>query len=168
MAAPRGGKRAGAGRPRKVVTHEAPIKRAEKKFADRLPELADNVLSLAAGGHETYVLTFEPAGTVIVDDTEVVETEKGAISLKIKRLAFPDKKPDELVLVRKVISIAAPNLAANVYGLDRIMGRATERQEIAGPDGGAIPVAIESVIERIYGEPPPANGAANGAGETDE
>jgi len=164
MATQRGGKRAGAGRPRKADTHERPIKAAEKKFADKLPQLADNVLALAAGGQLSETLVYEPAGMVTVDDTEVVETEKGAISVKIKRLVFPDMDADELVLVRKTVSVAAPNLQASVYAMNRIMGTPTERQELSGPDGAAIPVTIESAIDRIYSEPPPED-ETNGDGE---
>lgn len=44
-----GGKRLGAGRPRKREKHAGQVAKAEKKIADRLPELVDNLLVLADG-----------------------------------------------------------------------------------------------------------------------
>lgn len=47
-----------------------------------------------------------------------------------------------------------PNYKALAYLIDRIMGKATERQEISGPDGGNIeisPFLLEG-LERVYGK----------------
>jgi hypothetical protein len=46
---PRGGKREGAGRKPKREKYSGPINKAEKRIADRLPELLDNMFALAAG-----------------------------------------------------------------------------------------------------------------------
>ena len=48
MAGP-GGRRPGAGRPSKRTKHAGAITKAEKRIADRLPELIDNMLELAGG-----------------------------------------------------------------------------------------------------------------------
>lgn len=45
----RGGARPGAGRPATRVKHARPIAQAEKRIADRLPEVADAMLELALG-----------------------------------------------------------------------------------------------------------------------
>lgn len=149
---PRGGKRAGAGRKPNNERFARPIAAAEKKLGDQLPALAENILALAHGGFPVVSEIWEPAGLVTVDDTEVVETDGKAFSVKIKRLAFPGKNADELVLIKRTVSTAAPSLAANQYALDRIMGRPTEHQELSGPDGGAIPLSVEGAIERVYGD----------------
>jgi hypothetical protein len=44
-----GGSRPGSGRKPKADKHKGAIARAEKRFADRLPELADKVLELSYG-----------------------------------------------------------------------------------------------------------------------
>lgn len=44
-----GGARPGAGRPQKREKHAGPIARAEKRIADRLPEVVDRLLELANG-----------------------------------------------------------------------------------------------------------------------
>lgn len=44
-----GGARPGAGRPRTREKHARPIALAEKRIADRLPEIADAMLELALG-----------------------------------------------------------------------------------------------------------------------
>lgn len=48
MAGP-GGARPGAGRPRTRVKHAGAITRAEKKIADRLPDIVDKLLELVEG-----------------------------------------------------------------------------------------------------------------------
>jgi hypothetical protein len=45
----RGGARPGAGRKPKAEKFKLPIARAERRIADRLPELIDNLFALAAG-----------------------------------------------------------------------------------------------------------------------
>jgi hypothetical protein len=44
-----GGTRLGAGRPRKREKHAGQVAKAEKKIADRLPEIIDNLFVLAEG-----------------------------------------------------------------------------------------------------------------------
>jgi hypothetical protein len=146
-----GGKRAGAGRPAKPK-HQAVIERAEKRIADRLPEILDNLFHLATGGYERIEEEWEPAGTVIVDGSEIVETERGPRAVKVKRSAYPDRPADELVLVRRRVSIADKDRAANTYLADRILGRPTERQELSTPEGGAIRVKHD--LEELRGLPP--------------
>lgn len=51
-------------------------------------------------------------------------------------------------------SYAEPDRAANQYLIDRIAGKPTERREVTGPEGAAIPISIEAAIAKIYGETP--------------
>ncbi len=46
----RGGKRPNAGRKRTAEKYESAIQQAEKRIADRLPELIDGIFDLARGG----------------------------------------------------------------------------------------------------------------------
>lgn len=122
----KGGARPGAGRPRKRDVHGTAIVRAEKQIRDRLPELVDNMFRLAMGGYERVEEQWAPAGSVLVG------TGESAYRL------YPDKPDDELVLVKRLVSIADKDRAANTYLIDRIMGKPTERKEISGPDSGPI------------------------------
>jgi hypothetical protein len=49
MANGNGGARPGAGRPRKAEKYAVPVRKAEKRILDRLPQLVDNLLLLADG-----------------------------------------------------------------------------------------------------------------------
>lgn len=123
---PSGGARAGAGRKPKGETFARPIARAEKRVADKLPDLIDNLFRLADGGFELGADTLEPAGSITVG------------SGKDQSLAFPDMDPATLVVVSQTRSIAAPDRAANIYLVDRILGKPTERQEVTGKDGAGL------------------------------
>lgn len=118
------------GRPRKSDKYAAPVSKAEKKIADRLPELIDNMLRLASGGYERVEETWAPAGSLYVG------SGKDAMPM------YPDLPPDQLVLVKRTVSIADKDRAANQYLIDRIMGKPTERQEVTGPEGGAVEVVF--------------------------
>ena len=128
-----GGARPGSGRKRKADKYERKINAAEKKIADRLPELVDNLLILASGGYERVKEKWEPAGTVYIGSGED------------KFKAFPDKDDDELVLVERSREVADRDRAANVYLLDRIIGKPTTRQELVDEEGETVPFAIVRV-----------------------
>ena len=124
MANGHGGARRGAGRPRKAEKFAAPIAAAEDQIVDRLPRLVANQLKLANGGWWEEEVELQPAGLV-----EVGQGEN-------RCLAYPEKDPDELVVVRKKRRKAAPDRKANEYLIDRILGRPTQALEIdADPDG---------------------------------
>jgi hypothetical protein len=44
-----------------------------------------------------------------------------------------------------------PDLKAIVYLMDRIMGKPTERKEVSGPGGDAIPFTVEQALAKVYG-----------------
>lgn len=118
---PSGGARPNAGRKLKTDKFKQPIAKAEKRIADRLPELIDNMFHLAMGGYERVEEQYAPAGSLYVGS--------GAHT----RLMYPDKDPDELVLVKRTVSIADKDRTANQYLIDRIMGKPTERREHSFP-----------------------------------
>ena len=116
----------GPGRRPKAQKLARPIARAEKQIADQLPALIENMLYLAHGGYERIEEEWQPAGLVYVGSGEFA------------RRAFPELPPDEPVLVKRKRSIADKDRQANEYLINRILGKPTERQEIAGADGGPI------------------------------
>lgn len=123
-----GGARPGAGRKAKAEKFKQPIARAEKRIADGLPQLIDNMLMLANGGYERVEEEWQPAGLIYIGSGEFA------------RRAFPELEPDKLVLVKRKRSVADRDRAANEYLINRILGKPTERQEVSGPNSGPIPV----------------------------
>lgn len=115
-----GGARAGAGRKRKDVKHETAIAQAENRIVDRLPHIIDNMFYLAMGGYERVEEQYAPAGSLYIGSGEFVER------------MYPDKPRDELVLIKRTVSIADKDRAANVYLIDRIMGKPTQQTELTG------------------------------------
>lgn len=110
-----GGARPGAGRKAKAEKFKQPIAKAEKRIADRLPSLIDNMLILANGGYERVEEQWARADSLYIGS--------GADA---KRM-YPEAEDDELVLVKRTVSIADRDRQANQYLIDRIMGKATQR-----------------------------------------
>lgn len=126
MANGHGGARPGAGRKAKAEKYAAQIAAAEDQIADRLPRLIGNLLKLADGGFEVVENHYAPAGTVTVGSGEYLT------------LVYPDKLADELVLIKRVKSRAAPDRAANIDLINRILGKPTTQVEVSGEDGGPL------------------------------
>ena len=129
----------GPGRPKKADKFAAPVARAEKQIADKLPSLIENMLHLANGGYERVEEQWAPAGSLYIG------SGKDATAM------YPDKDPDELVLIKRTVSIADKDRAANQYLIDRIMGKPVDRKEVSGPDGGPVPVEFYS-YDAVAGE----------------
>lgn len=121
-----GGARPGAGRPRKAEKYAAPIAAAEDRIADRLPQLLSNMLKLANGGWEQVEEEWAPA--------RLVEIGQG----ESRTLAYPEKDPDELVLIKRTRKRAAPDRAANIDLINRLLGKPTTRVEVRDEDGGPL------------------------------
>src|SRR5262245_57535608 len=101
----------GPGRPKKVDKYAGAIARAEKKIADRLPQLIENMFVLADGGYERVEEQWAPAGSLWVGSGDSL------------RRMYPDRDPAELVLVKRTISTADRDRQANEYLINRIMGK---------------------------------------------
>lgn len=125
-----GGKRAGAGRPRKAERYAPAIAAAEDAIADQLPKLLKNMVKLANGGFYEDEIEYQPAGLVTTGAGE------------FERCVYPDKPVDELVVVKKRRRRAAPDRKANEYLIDRILGRPTQAVELSGEDGGPIAIRL--------------------------
>jgi hypothetical protein len=158
MANGHGGVRQGAGRKAKAEAYAGAITAAERRIADRLPRLLDNLEYLADGGYEEVAQTFEPAGLVFVEAP--VRDRKGVIlldamgrPLMARQRAFPDLPPEQLVCVRRVVTVAAPDRAANIYLVDRILGKPVAAVEVAAElnPGEAMLAAFGATVARIYG-----------------
>lgn len=121
-----GGARPGAGRPRKADKYAGQIAAAEDQIADKLPKLIANLLKLANGGFKEVQEEWQPAGLVTTGSGEY------------ETLVFPEKPADELVRVKRTVSVAAPDRAANTYLIDRILGKPTQRTELTGEDGSPL------------------------------
>lgn len=118
MAGINGGARPRAGRKRKATKYELAVTEAEDKIVDHLPAILDNLIKLANGGYERVVEDWQPAGLVTIGSGEHWS------------LAYPDKDPDELVMVKRSVSVADKDRAANQYLVDRILGKPTQKQDI--------------------------------------
>jgi hypothetical protein len=144
-----GGARANAGRKKKADRFASEIAQAERRVADRLPQLIDNLMLLADGGWEQVTETLEPAGLIQI--TKEVITSDGTVS--VRELAFPELPPEQLVVVRRTRATAAPNLRANEYLVDRILGRpvAAVEAEVEVNAGEELRSAFAAAVSKIYG-----------------
>jgi hypothetical protein len=118
----------GGPRKRPTETHGDMISLAESWLAARIPKFLTNLETLANGGYERVEEQYAPAGSLYVG------------SGKEPSPMYPDKDPDELVLVKRTVIIADKDRLANEYLLNRIMGKPTERTELTGGNGGPLVV----------------------------
>jgi hypothetical protein len=136
------GQPGGPGRRPKSIKFARPIARAEKQIADHLPELIDNLFVLANGGYERVEEEWQPAGLVYVGSGEFA------------RRAFPELEPDVLVMVKRKSSIADKDRQANEYLVNRILGKPTERAEVA--QSGDLTIKVQYGSDRSSEEAAPA------------
>ncbi|AIE83524.1 hypothetical protein [Fimbriimonas ginsengisoli] len=144
---PRGGKREGAGRKSKDELYGRKVRIAENKISDRLPTIRED-LEIIAHGAEQVEEEWVEACTVTVDD---VRQMAGGQFAKIKRPAFPDAKPGELVMIRRKIIKLPPDYRANAYLFDRVGGKPTEKVEVDTPAESPLVAAFGTAIAKIYG-----------------
>lgn len=132
----RGGARPGAGRKKRSVKHAGPVATAEQRIADQLPQLIDNMMTLAHGGYQRVEEEWTPNpldGDADGDD--------------LPATAQP------LVLTKRKVSVAEPDRTANQYLIDRILGRPRQSVEVGGNGRRPIPITIEALISQVYGDP---------------
>ena len=134
-----GGKRPGAGRPRKAVAHATPIAAAERRLCDHLPELIDNMLKLACGGYQVIEEKFERR--------RPAREDRGLDDMLSEMGVGVDEPPaDEMILIERTVKTAHPDRAANQYLIDRVMGKAAQpiQHEYAGLSDEDLIAAITS------------------------
>ncbi|HEU4322114.1 MAG TPA: hypothetical protein VFS21_03105 [Roseiflexaceae bacterium] len=133
-----GGRRAGAGRPRNTAKYATQIESATDQIVASLPDHIAMLELLAQGNLEVVHEVWELAGLITVDDVEI---DKDGRVIKVKRLAFPEKRPDEWVLIQKRVVRNGPSETALIYLVDRAMGKPAVAIEadvgIRAPDIGA-------------------------------
>ena len=105
----KGGARPGAGRKPKAERYESQIRKAEKRVADHLPRLIENLIQLADG--------------VMTEEVNILTGTRGVYT-------------------------HPPDLRANQYLIDRIMGKPIDRKEFSGPDQGPIPLDVSPIDYR--------------------
>jgi hypothetical protein len=139
-----GGARPGSGRKPKEEKHQSAISEAEQRCADRLPIIIGNLEQLADGGVQESEGKYQAAGTIFYED--LVPQGDGR-SLKIKKLVFPEKDPEEMVLVEKKIREFGPNVKANEYLANRAMGTPATGDDIKIQE--QVDAEIETVVSSL-------------------
>lgn len=120
------------GRPSKATKHASEIAAAEQQIVDKLPKVVDALLRLGLGGFKQVDEEWQPAG--------LVTTGSGEFEMPL----FGDKPPHELVLVKRKVSVAAPDRAALVALIDRILGKPGAKVEFGDPDDdGTVRIIVE-------------------------
>lgn len=122
-----------------------------------VPQCITNLKRLADGGYERVTQTFELAVHLtredVVRDKDGNPTFDSRGNIVIARQpVYPDAQAGDLVVTKRVVEVADGDRAANEYLINRRLGKPKQAVEVSGPDGGAIPVSIESAIAKIYGE----------------
>jgi hypothetical protein len=122
MAGKNGGARPRAGRKPKATKYELNVTQAEDKIVDHLPQILDNLLKLANGGFEVVENKWIPRSAFSLGDLLSGVNSEDAEKAKLK--------PDERVLAESKTYFALPDRAANIYLIDRILGKPTQKQDI--------------------------------------
>jgi len=100
----------------------------EDKIKDHLPELFEHLLGLARGGGEERHIKRAPAATITKREWE--RKPDGSI-IERQVPVYPDKDPDELVVVEEVTEIFGKDRYANMYLMNRILGTTVGRADAA-------------------------------------
>jgi hypothetical protein len=139
----RGGARPGAGRKSNAAKYTEQIARFTDRAANDLDKRYDAIDFLATGGFEEIEEVWKPAGLIQI--TKEVITKDG--TLNVKELAFPHLDPEQLVCVERKRKIAAPDLKANQYLVDRILGKPTQAVELDADPDGALEVTAAAMAQ---------------------
>lgn len=128
-----GGKRDGAGRKPKSYLYQRHIQKADKYLAPKMEELLKLLEEMARGQIEMVRETWKPAALILVERVELQEVSVGEdtrlVPVKSKVSAFPNKRPDDMVLVDKRILSGVRDRQALIYLVNRIMGRPAGQPE---------------------------------------
>ena len=154
-----GGRRTSAGRkPTEVTRTSIELDKAVNGIiGDMALDLVANLKRLADGGYQRVTETLEPAAemmrdALVRDADGNPRFEADGRPMMAKQPLYPNAKPGEMVVTKRVVEVVDGDRAANEYLLNRRFGKPKQAVELSGPDGVAIPVSIEAAIEFIYGE----------------
>lgn len=154
MANGHGGARPGAGRPPKAETYESEIGAANKKIADHLPMLVDNLLKLAAGGFEVIEDKYQPAWYVMAtanksqarkNKADPMQAGGEGLELTPELLEFNSG----MTLIERKVTYAQPNLPAIIYLTNRIMGTPVAKVAQTDTDGNDLADDGNAALEKI-------------------
>src|SRR5579871_6782015 len=170
-----GGARPGAGRKStaRYQRLEPILEQIDERLQSTLEERLNALEQLAAGGLQVITERWEMAGTLLIDGIRPLLDSDGnptGKSVPCKLPLFPDKPAGELVLVSRTVKILPPNLAANVYLVNRLLGKPAPLPAPPYPayELPSLSREIEEAIARIYGpdsaatEPVPAAASPTG------
>jgi hypothetical protein len=154
-----GGARPNTGRkgPGRIERLEPILEQIDDRLEQKVDERLTSLEQLAQGGIQAVTERWQLAGTIFIDDYQDLTGPDGAPTGKTVRhkiRALPDKPADELVLVSRTVNTLPPNLAANIYLINRLVGPPTPTEipeDLPSPD--TLPAEIEAAIARIYGQP---------------
>lgn len=140
-----GGARPGAGRKPTSELYAPEIAAAKRKCADHLPELLENLLELARGGYLRTKEKWERRGAIT---KKIYEYDDNGVPHMLEKPAYPDHPDqDELVLTERTTETADMDRAANIYLVDRILGKPTQAVELSGPDGD--PISLRADVDEL-------------------
>lgn len=137
---------------RKVDLYAAQKQAANNAAAEQLVHYVHNLQVLADGGMEQVDEEWVPAGLILIDaqdEDDGLLAAAGVNTRHMRRpkkvLAFPDLPADQMVLVKRKRTVMAPDRSANIYLLDRIIGRpeVTTNVNTGVGDEGAQPTNIQ-------------------------
>jgi hypothetical protein len=153
-----GGARQNAGRkasPARIERLEPILQQIDDRLEQHVEDRLSTLEQLAQGGIQTVTEHWQLASTVVIDTQQELLAADGAPTGKTVRhklRALPDKPADELVLVSRTLQILPPNLAANIYLVNRLAGPPANLETPDDqPDTNTLSDELEAAITRIYG-----------------
>jgi len=152
-----GGARLGAGR-KSQARHERiepTIEQLDQRLQPTIDARIHLLEQLAAGGRQTIIERWQRAGDIFVAQIEEEldsESKLTGETVTRKTRGLPGKPADELVLVSRIVKTLAPNLAANIYLVNRLVGApapvdAPETEDDPNP----LPEELDDLVTRLYG-----------------
>ncbi|MGI4791347.1 MAG: hypothetical protein ACRYFS_21170 [Janthinobacterium lividum] len=98
---------------------------ARKRIGGKYPEILDALFALIES-NEQVSRKYEPAGLITVD--EWTDPDEKGKQLKVKRQLFPNRAPDEMVLVCETIVTYPPDAAVAQFLFNRLAGKPAEEK----------------------------------------
>ena len=98
------------------------------------------------------------AAAVKVLQRELIDTVNATIAPQVARILKNLFALADGIMVRQetkdgpTIYSQPPDRQANIYLLDRVIGKPTEPHTVSGPEGGPIDLAFQTALDDIYGK----------------
>lgn len=128
------------------------VVQARKRIGVRYPLILDDLFTLAHGGTQ-IVRKYEIAGLVTVDAWG--DPDENGRQAKIKQPLFPDKKPDEMILLSITETVLPPDAAIGMFLFNRLAGKPAEEKTNPLDDSSTglteQPPTREELLEELFG-----------------